>query len=72
MLIRSKMCIIMFLKSLVTSRMNEIFPCLTCYGQKLNFYVWKLRTKINTSSVKRSGEDEIGIIILKSDNYNAF
>ena len=26
------------LKSLVTKRMNEIFPCLTCYGQKLFFF----------------------------------
>ena len=25
------------LKSLVTIRMNEIFPCLACYGQKLIF-----------------------------------
>ena len=33
------------LKSLVTIRMNEIFPCLTCYGQKLNFYVRKSRQR---------------------------
>ena len=33
----------LFLKSLVTIRMNEIFPCLACYGQKLNFLVRKSR-----------------------------
>ena len=33
------------LTSLVTIRMNEIFPCLTCCGQKLNFYVRKSRQK---------------------------
>ena len=27
------------LKSLVTIRMNEIFPCLACYGQKITFFV---------------------------------
>ena len=43
-----------------TIRMNEIFLCLAFCGQKLNFYV------------KRSGEDEIGTIILKSDIYDAF
>ena len=32
----------------------------------------EFETKINTSSVKRSGEDEIGSIILKSDIYDAF
>ena len=25
--------------SLVTVRMNGLFPCLACYGQKLNFFV---------------------------------
>ena len=38
--------------------MNEIFPCLACYSQNLNFLFGK--TKINTSSVKGSGKDEIG------------
>ena len=33
------------LKTLVTVRMNEIFPCLACCGQKLNFYVWKSRQR---------------------------
>ena len=33
------------LKSLVTIRMNEIFPCPACCGQKLNFYVRKSRQR---------------------------
>ena len=33
------------LKSLVTIRMNEIFPCLACYGQKLIFFVRKSRQR---------------------------
>ena len=33
------------LKSLVTTRMNEIFPCLTCCGKKPNFYVRKSRQR---------------------------
>ena len=33
------------LKSLVMIRMNEIFPCLACYGQKLNFLVRKSRQR---------------------------
>ena len=55
----------------MTIKMNEIFLCLTCYGQKLNF-VFGNWDKDNTSSVKQSGEDEIGTIILKSDIYDAF
>ena len=47
------------LKSLVTIRMNEIFPCLNCYGQKFS------ETQTNTASVKCSGEDETGILFLK-------
>ena len=39
------------LKSLVTIRMNEIFPCLACYGQKLIF-LFGNRDKINTRSVR--------------------
>ena len=34
------------LKSLVTIRMNEIFPCLACYGQKINFLVRKSRQRL--------------------------
>ena len=30
------------LKNLVTIRINEIFPCLVCYGQKLKFSIRKL------------------------------
>ena len=33
------------LKSLVTIRMNETFPCLACCGQKLYFYVQKSRQR---------------------------
>ena len=33
------------LKSLVTIRMNEIFPGFACCGQKLNFYVRKSRQR---------------------------
>ena len=36
---------LLFLKSLVTIKMNEIFPCLACYGQKLNFFVRKSRQR---------------------------
>ena len=57
------------LKSLVTIRMNEIFPCLACYRQKLIFFVRKSR-QINISPVKGSGEDEIGTIFFKSDIYD--
>ena len=32
-------------KSLVTIRINEIFLCHPCWGQKLNFYVWKSRQR---------------------------
>ena len=60
------------LKSLVTKRMNEIFPCLTCYGQKLFFFFSEIDTKINTSSVKGSSKDETGAIFLKSDIYDPF
>ena len=35
------------LKSLVTIRMNKIFPCLTFYGQKINFFCSEIGTKIN-------------------------
>ena len=52
-------------------RVNEIFPCLACYGQKLNSFVRKSR-QINTSPVKGSAEDEIEIIFLKSDIYYPF
>ena len=51
--------------------MNEIFPCLTCYGKKLSFWS-EIETKINTTSMKRSGEDEIGTIYLKNNIYDAF
>ena len=33
------------LKSLLMIRMNEMFPCLACYGQKLKFVVWKSRQR---------------------------
>ena len=44
------------LKSLVTIRMNEIFPCLACYGQKLNFFQFGNRDKDkhNLSETKRN------------------
>ena len=50
-------------------RMNEIFSCLACYGQK---FFLEIETNINTSSVKRSGEEKIETIFLKSDVYAAF
>ena len=34
-----------FLKNVVIIRKNEIFPCLTCYGQKLEFFVRKSRQR---------------------------
>ena len=39
---------------------------------KAYFFCSEIETKINTSSVKRSGEDEIGTIFLRSDIYDAF
>ena len=66
-----KISYVLILKSLVTIRMNEILPCLTCCGQKLNCYARKSRQR-QTQAVKRSGGDEIGTIILKSDIYDAF
>ena len=60
-----------YLKSLVTIRMNEIFPCLVCCGQKLKF-TFGNRDKDKHKLSERSGEDEMGIIILKSDIYDAF
>ena len=54
--------------------MNEIIPCLACYGQRLIF-LFGNRDKdqqINTSSVKGSGEDEIGTNFLNSDIYDQF
>ena len=58
--------------SLVTIRMNGMFLCPTCYGQKLFFFCTEIETKINTSSVKESAKDEISIIFLKSDIYDWF
>ena len=42
-------------------RMNEIFPFLACYSQKLMF----LFGNRDTSPVKESGENKIGTILLK-------
>ena len=62
----------MMLKSLVKIRINEIFPGLARYGQKLTF-LFGNEIKINTSSVKRNGEDQIGrIFFFKSVIYDAF
>ena len=36
------------------------------------FFCSEIETKVNTSSVKGSGEDEIGAIFLNSDIYNPF
>ena len=58
----------MYLKSLETIRMNEIFLCLALLRSKPSFFCSEIETKINTSSVKGSSEDEIGTIFLKSDN----
>ena len=51
--------------------MNEIFPHLACCGQKLKF-VFGNRDKDKHKLSERSGEDEIGTIILKSVIYDAF
>ena len=51
-------------------RLNEIFPYLACYGQKLNFFCSEIETNINISSVKGSGENEIGIIFFKKELFN--
>ena len=59
------------LKSLTTVRMNEIFMCLACYDQRL-ISCSGIGTKIITSSVKGSGEDEIGTNFLISDIYDQF
>ena len=59
------------LKSLVTIRMNEIFSCLACYGQRLIF-LFGNRNKVKTSSVKGSGEDEIQTNFLNSNIYDEF
>ena len=48
------------LKSLVTIRMNEIFPCVASQAKLL---CSEIETKINLNLVKRSGEDEIGTFI---------
>ena len=65
-----KLLNVKLLNCLVTIRMNDIFPCLACYGQKPKFFVWKSRQ--NTSSVKGSGKDEIGTIFPKSDIHYPF
>ena len=36
------------------------------------FFCSEIETKLNTSSVKRSSEDDIGTIILKCDIYEVF
>ena len=46
--------IIASLKSLVTIRMNEIFLCLACYGQKLNFLVRKSRQRLTQALRKEA------------------
>ena len=44
----------LFLKSLVTTRMNEIFSCLTCCGQKFNLMFGNRdKDKHNLSETKR-------------------
>ena len=49
--------------NLVMISMNEIFLCLACYSQNLNFFVRKSR--------QRSGEDKIETSFFKSDIYRA-
>ena len=39
---------------------------------KIYFFCSEIETKINTSSVKGSGDDEIGTIFLKSAIYDPF
>ena len=56
----------------MTIRMNEIFPCHACYGQKLNFFCSEIESNINTSSVKGSGKDEIATFFWESDIYDPF
>ena len=62
----------MYLKSVETIRMNEIFLYLALLRSKASFFCLEIETKINTSSVKGSGEDEIGTIIIESDICDAF
>ena len=57
-----------FLKSLVTIRMSEIFPCLACFACFF-FGNWD---RDKHSSVKGSGEDEIGTNFFKSDINDPF
>ena len=59
-------------KSLVTIKMNEIFMCLACNSQKLNFFCLKIETKINPSYVKGSIKQEIVTTFLKIKIYDLF
>ena len=38
-------CYFRDLKGLLMIRMNKMFPCLACYGQKLKFVFWKSRQR---------------------------
>ena len=61
------------LKNLLTIGMNEIFPCLACYCQKLKLVVQKIEEKINTSPVKGNDKDEIeNFFFFGSEMYDPF
>ena len=56
---RSKLGETVTLKSLVTIRMNEIFPCLAFYGQKNLTFLFRNRDKDIHKLCEGSGEEEI-------------
>ena len=59
------------LKSLVTIKMNKIFPCLACYGQKFKFVVRKSRQKKH-KLVEENAKDEFRTTFFKSHTYDPF
>ena len=57
--------------SLATFKINVIFPCLACYGQKLEFIVLKSRQD-KYKVVKGREKYKMGTIFFKSDIYDPF
>ena len=55
-----------FLKSLVTDKMNKIFPCLAWYGLKLIFVVWKSRQNLTQPAGKGATKIKRQRIVLKT------
>lgn len=52
--------------------MNEIFPRLTCYDQKIKFTARKSRLMETKALRKKSDKNEMGTIFFKSDIYDLF